>query len=83
MRELLLVSVATLSLIGAALAQQPIGAPTQGQQAWPMVNPTPSANNNNNDHSPALPGPSANPRPGTIVIHGNGRVPAESGYEAH
>jgi hypothetical protein len=83
MRELLAVSVATLSLMGAALAQQPIGAPTQGQQAWPMANPTASANNNNNYQAPALPGPSANPTPGTIVIHGNGRVQAQFGYEAH
>ena len=55
MRWLLLVSVATLSLMGAALAQQPIGAPTQGQQAWPMANPTASANNNNNYQARALP----------------------------
>jgi hypothetical protein len=57
MRKLLLASVATLGtggLMGAANAQQ-IGAPTQGQQAWPAANPTAYVNNNNNHQARALP----------------------------
>ena len=49
MRELLLVSVTTVaigSLMGTAFAQH-VGAPTQGQQAWPAANPTAYVNNNN------------------------------------
>jgi hypothetical protein len=79
MRKLLLASVATLGtggLIGSALAQAPVvGAPTQGQQAFPPAPSPPSfANNNNNYQAPALPGALANPTPGTIVIHVNGKV---------
>jgi hypothetical protein len=53
----------------------PIGAPTQGQQAWPAA-PAPTAyvNNNNNYQAPMLPGALANPTPGTIVVHFNGKV---------
>src|ERR1700761_1412691 len=53
----------------------PIGAPTQGQQAYPAA-PAPTAyvNNNNNYQAPMLPGPLANPTPGTIVVHFNGKV---------
>ena len=42
----------------------PIGAPTQGQQAWPAA-PAPLAyvNNNNNYQAPMLPGAAANPTP--------------------
>ena len=58
MRKLLLASVATLGLMGGAFAQ-PVGAPTQGQQAWPMANPTAYVNNNNNYQARALPGPLA------------------------
>ena len=80
MRKLLLASVATLGtggLMGAAFAQAPaaaIGAPLQGQVAYPMANPTAYVNNNNNYQAPALPGPIANPTPGTVVIHLNGKV---------
>src|SRR5215472_18390010 len=79
MRKLLLASAAMLGtggLIGSALAQAPVvGAPTQGQQAFPPA-PSPPAfvNNNNNYQAPALPGALANPTPGTIVIHVNGKV---------
>ena len=84
MRKFLLASVATLGtggLTGLALAQPaggPVGAPTQGQQAYPAA-PAPTAyvNNNNNYQAPALPGPLANPTPGTIVIHINGKVQTE------
>ena len=57
MRELLLACVTTVgigSLMGTALAQ-PVGAPTQGQQAWPAANPPASVNNNNNYQARALP----------------------------
>jgi hypothetical protein len=78
MRKFLLASVATLgtgSLMEAAFAQAPTAvAPSQGQVAFPMANPTAYANNNNNYQAPALPGPIASPTPGTIVIHMNGKV---------
>jgi len=49
--------------------------PSQGQTAWtPIPAPTAYVNNNNNYAAPALPGALANPTPGTIVIHVNGRV---------
>jgi hypothetical protein len=81
MRKFLLASVATLGtggLAGAAMAQAttgPIGGPTQGQAAYPAA-PAPMAyvNNNNNYQAPALPGAAANPTPGTIVLHLNGKV---------
>ena len=79
MRKFLLASVAALGtggLMGAAFAQAPtavVGAPLQGQVAYPMANPIASVNNNNYQ-APALPGPIANPTPGTIVIHLNGKV---------
>jgi outer membrane protein OmpU len=81
MRKFLLASVATLGtggLMGAAFAQAPqpagVGSPTHGQVAYPLSNPTAYVNNNNNYQAPALPGPLANPTPGTIVIHVNGKV---------
>jgi hypothetical protein len=80
MRKFLLASVATLGtggLMAAAFAQAPtaaVGTPLQGQAAYPMANPLASVNNNNNYQAPALPGPIANPTPGTIVIHMNGKV---------
>jgi hypothetical protein len=80
MRKFLLASVATLGtggLMGAAFAQAPATpdrSPTQGQAAYPLANPTAYVNNNNNYQAPALPGPLANPTPGTIVIHVNGKV---------
>jgi len=78
MRKFLLASVAALGtggLIGTAVAQTPVvGAPTQGQTAYPLANPNASANNNNNYQAPQLPGVVANPTPGTIVIHMNARV---------
>src|ERR1700760_3223674 len=81
MRKFLLASVATLAtggLTGAAMAQAPaapVGAPTEGQVAYPLPpSIAATANNNNNYQAPALPGPIANPTPGTIVVHFNGRV---------
>ncbi|HEY7579473.1 MAG TPA: hypothetical protein VH855_17910, partial [Acetobacteraceae bacterium] len=88
MRKFLLASVATLAtggLTGAALAQAPagpVGAPTQGQQAYPAAPaPVSYVNENNNYQAPALPGPLANPTPGTIVVHVNGKVQVD--FEAH
>jgi len=84
MRKFLLASVATLGsagLMSAAYAQAPVAAgpaPTQGQTAWtPAASPPAGANNNNNYQAPALPGPVANPTPGTIVVHVNGKVVVE------
>jgi len=85
MRKFLLASVATLGtggLIGTALAQVAvapgtpvIGVPTQGQTAYPpAASPTAYVNNNNNYQAPALPGALANPTPGTMVVHVNGKV---------
>ena len=78
MRKFLLASVATLGtgglMGGAAFAQAPAGTPTQGQVAYPLANPTAFVNNNNNYQAPALPGALANPTPGTIVVHINGKV---------
>jgi hypothetical protein len=77
MRKFLLASVAALGtggMVGAAFAQVPAGAPTQGQTAYPLSNPTAFVNNNNNYQAPALPGANANPTPGTIVVHINGKV---------
>jgi hypothetical protein len=57
MRQLLLVGVTTVgigSLMSTAFAQ-PVGAPTQGQQAWPATNPAASVNNNNNYQARAVP----------------------------
>ena len=42
--------------------------------AYPLANPTAFVNNNNNYQAPALPGALANPTPGTIVVHMNGKV---------
>jgi hypothetical protein len=85
MRKFLLASVATLGtggLIGTALAQVPaitgtpvVGVPTQGQTAFPpAASPAAGANNNNNYQAPMLPGQLANPTPGTMVVHVNGKV---------
>ena len=84
MRNILLASVATLAtggLTGAAWAQAPaapaapVGAPSQGQVAYPAAPaPVSYVNSNNNYQASALPGPLANPTPGTIVIHINGKV---------
>ncbi len=58
----------------------PIGAPNQGQQAWPAA-PAPVAyvNSNNNYQGPMLPGALANPTPGTIVVHINAKVQVDVG----
>jgi hypothetical protein len=85
MRKFLLASAATLGaggLVGSALAQAPagpVGAPTQGQVAYPLeASPSVGANNVNNYQAAQLPGNIANPTPGTIVIHINGRVAVEA-----
>jgi hypothetical protein len=80
MRKFLLASIAMLGtgeLIGTAVAQVPVvGAPTQGQQAFPP-GAFGGANTNNNYQAALVPGSLANPTPGTIVIHLNGRVITE------
>ncbi len=48
--------------------------PPTRAKAYPLANPTAYVNNNNNYQAPALPGPLANPTPGTVVIHINGKV---------
>ena len=85
MRKFLLASVATLGtagLTGAAYAQAP-GTPIPqnpvqgGFVTAPLASPPVGANNNNNRQAPALPGPAANPTPGTVVVHFNGFVVSE------
>jgi hypothetical protein len=80
-RNALLAGITTLgsgAMVGTTAAQSPmalpVSAPTQGQVAYPLANPTAYVNNNNNFQTKALPGPLANPAPGTIVIHLNGKV---------
>src|SRR5580693_4332272 len=58
----------------------PIGAPNQGQQAWPAAPaPVSYVNDNNNYQAPMLPGAVANPTPGTIVVHINAKVQVDVG----
>ena len=58
----------------------PIGAPNQGQQAWPAAPaPVSYVNANNNYQAPMLPGALANPTPGTIVVHINAKVQVDVG----
>src|SRR5579863_4686743 len=79
MRKYLLAGVATLGaagFAGAALAQAPAAppSPTEGTLVTAPSGGPSYANNNNNYQAAALPGPVANPTPGTIVIHVNGKV---------
>ena len=88
MRMLLLASVATLStggLTGVSFAQAPAAPmpmnPVQGGfVSAPLASPPVGANNNNNVQAPALPGPAANPTPGTVVVHLSGGAVTE--YQA-
>jgi hypothetical protein len=77
MRKFLLASVATLGaggFAGVAYAQAPAPAVMEGQVPIAPTGGPSYVNNNNNYQAPALPGPVANPTPGTIVIHVNGKV---------
>jgi hypothetical protein len=57
----------------------PIGAPNQGQQAWPVpAQIPPTVNENNNTAAVFRAGALADPTPGTIVVNFNGRV--ETGF---
>src|SRR3984893_6517549 len=57
----------------------PIGAQTQGQQAWPAApSPTANVNNNNNYQAHMLTGALANPTPGTIPVIVNGKVQVDA-----
>ncbi|MEJ0015814.1 MAG: hypothetical protein WDN25_04470 [Acetobacteraceae bacterium] len=79
MRWLLLSGVAALGTVATAAHAQGVapGAPTQGQSAWPTTGGSLGTANNNNNMQPAMrPGAFANPAPGTIVVHINGRVNA-------
>jgi hypothetical protein len=80
MRKFLLASAA---VVGAVSWLTPANAqptamvmmPTQGMVAGtPSASPPAGANNNNNTNVIAAPGAVANPTPGTVVIHVNGRV---------
>jgi len=77
MRRLLLTSVCALGALGMAAganAQAPEQSnPIQGQLIG-KPGATPGANNNNNAFGTARPGASANPTPGSLVIHFNSRV---------
>ncbi len=77
MRKYLLAGVATLGaagFAGAAFAQSAPPSPTEGSIVTAPSGGPSYANNNNNYQAAALPGPVANPTPGTIVIHVNGKV---------
>jgi predicted porin len=84
MRKYLLAGVATLGaagFAGTAFAQAPAApvmtappTPTEGMVATTPAAAVPGANNNNNYQAAQLPGPTANPTPGTIVVRVNGLV---------
>ncbi len=80
MRKVLLASAAVLGAatwLAPAQAQQSAMPmmPTQGMMpATPSASPPAGANNNNNTVAVAVPGAVANPTPGTVVIHFNGRA---------
>src|ERR1700751_4390783 len=79
MRKYLLAGVATLGaagFAGAAFAQAPAAppSPTEGPIVTAPSGGPSYVNNNNNYQAAQLPGPVANPTPGTIVIHVNGKV---------
>ncbi len=77
MRKYLLAGVATLGaagFAGGAFAQAAAPSPTEGTLITAPSGGPSYANNNNNYQAAALPGPVANPTPGTIVIHVNGKV---------
>jgi len=77
MRKYLLAGVATLGaagFAGEAFAQAAPPSPTEGTLITAPSGGPSYVNNNNNYQAAALPGPVANPTPGTIVIHVNGKV---------
>jgi predicted porin len=83
MRAVLWSGVAMISAGGfaiAARAQAPTAlppTPTEGVLVTRPLGPSPAiVNDNNNTYAAAKPGPFANPTPGTIVVHINGRVNA-------
>lgn len=83
MRAVLLAGVAMIGMGGAtvaARAQTPMAlppTPTEGTLVTKPLGPSPAiSNDNNNTYAAMKPGPFANPTPGTIVIHINGRVNA-------
>jgi hypothetical protein len=79
MRTILLASAVALSANAAGAQTVPVGAPTQGQAAFPLPGQSLATVNDNNDTAaPTRAGTFANPTPGTIVVHINGRV--ETGF---
>ena len=83
MRKILLASAAMLTATaGVAFAQMGPGAMVESAYSGVRPNAPASAagaNNNNNVQAKALPGPTANPPPGTFVIRLGGRVNVEFG----
>ena len=67
-----------ISMSAPAPIAGPIGAPNEGQQAWPLPGQIPPTVNDNNDTAAVFRvGAIANPTPGSIVVHINSRI--ESG----
>jgi hypothetical protein len=83
MKQAILSSVALTAIgtiwstAGAQTVPAPAFVPTQGQSAYtPSARSIATANDNNNAQASAVSGSFANPTPGTIVVHLNGRVNA-------
>lgn len=82
MRKILLASAAMLTATAGGAFAQLVPGTTQSAYSGMIPNvPTSAAgaNNNNNVQAAALPGPTANPTPGTFVIRLGGRVNVEAG----
>jgi len=77
MRKTLLASAAILGATGGLAVAQTAPNPSQGQYIAPLLG-GPSAQNNNNSWTTAIPGGAATPTPGTVVIRLNGKVYAEA-----
>ena len=77
MRKSLLASAAILGASGGLAVAQNAPNPAQGQYIAPLLG-GPSAQNNNNTWAAAIPGGTAIPTPGTVVIRLNGKVYAEA-----
>ncbi|MGD0431772.1 MAG: hypothetical protein ABSA58_11850 [Acetobacteraceae bacterium] len=77
MRKTLLASAAILGATGGLAVAQNAPNPSQGQYIAPLLG-GPSAQNNNNTWTTAIPGGAATPTPGTVVIRLNGKVYAEA-----
>ncbi len=81
MRKILLASAAMLTATAGGAFAQLVPGTTQSAYSGMIPNvPTSAAgaNNNNNVAARAIPGPTANPTPGTFVIRLGGRVNVEA-----